>query len=64
MSVEVLHKGTVFTVPPEVVTLDAGGGALVVEAMPEDEAAFAGGASTNADGGKPPIVSASAAFSA
>ena len=59
-----------FTVPPVVVTLELAGGGLEA-----DEAATfasaevatatpAGAASTKADGGNPPIVSASAAFKA
>src|SRR5258708_28826750 len=64
-----VHSGTKFSVP-DPVTL-AGGGAkvfppaleLAVEAADAD-AALAGAASMHAEGGSPPMVSASAAFSA
>ena len=65
MSVPVLNRGMVFTVPPAVVTFEAGGGAFADEADPlAEETDAAGAARTNADGGNPPMVSASPAFSA
>ena len=68
MSLAVLHRGMRLTVPPEVVTPEADGGAVVLEVALtlalDDEALPAGAANTNADGGNPPIVSASTAFNA
>src|SRR5579863_3079485 len=69
MFVAVVKSGSVFTVPPVVVTFDeAGGGAE--GALPSPvvaagaEPAVGGAARTKAEGGRPPIVSASAAFMA
>lgn len=64
MSVAVLHSGMEFTVPPEVVTPEVVRGVPVLEAALEDEATLVRVAKTKADGGNPPIVSASAAFNA
>ena len=70
MSVAVSHKGTVFAVPPDVVTFEEGGGGRVfdVELAATMVAlvvpATGGAASTKADGGSPPMVCASAAFKA
>ena len=66
MLVAVVHNGREFTVPPVVVTFDVTNG----ESEAELEAAplatpvslLTGKAMTNADGGNPPTVSASAAF--
>lgn len=68
----VVHSGSVLTVPPVVVTLegvademeDAPGAALSPEAPVAPLPLFGGAASTNADAGSPPTVSASAAFNA
>src|SRR5450432_1040926 len=68
--VAVVQSGRAFTVPPLVVTVDAGGGALVtsfeVAAPPTLPAAppLGNAANTNALGGSPPIVAASPAFNA
>ncbi len=73
MLVAVVNIEIVFPVPPVVVTLGAiGGGAndggedeLAVDASVALAAPLAGGgANTKADGGSPPTVCASAAFSA
>src|SRR5215471_10508301 len=70
MLVEVVHRGTALTVPPEVVTVDCGTSSAVfaeLVELPFDDMApepFSGAASTKADGGSPPTVSASPAFSA
>src|SRR5208283_75398 len=63
ISVAVLQRGMRFTVPPEVVTSEETEGELVLEPAIEGEA-LEGAANTNAEGGSPPIVSASAAFKA
>src|SRR5450432_1735191 len=67
--VAVVQSGKAFTVPPLVVTVDAGGGApgtgFELATSPLVPAAALGGAaSTNADGGRPPMVAASPAFNA
>jgi hypothetical protein len=63
----VVNKGRAFTVPPVVVTSEEAGGAaeaaLGAIELPLDPVT-GGAANMNADGGKPPTVSASAAFNA
>ena len=73
MLVAVVNNGIAFTVPPVVVTFDVvGGGAEALAGAPfaapvavvAEAALFGATASTNAEGGSPPTVSASAAFMA
>ena len=72
MLVAVVNIGMMFAVPPVVVTSDEAAGefAFAFSAAPLAgvdsllTAAAAGAASTNADAGKPPTVSASPAFNA
>ena|SRR5215471_9097994 len=64
-----VHSGTKFVVP-DPVTVPAGGALVVEFVVPatgeerDSDMDELGVASTNADGGNPPIVSASAAFKA
>jgi hypothetical protein len=69
MLVAVVNRGRAFTVPPVVVTFDDAGGGVEVDCTIVEELFTAGGAlaglaSMKADGGSPPNVAASAAFSA
>jgi hypothetical protein len=70
MLVAVLNSGIVFTVPPVVVTFDDAAGApeagveLVAGLAPTLAPLFGGVASMKAEGGSPPMVSASTAFRA
>src|SRR5580698_421178 len=67
MSLVVSHRGTKLTVPLPVIAPEGGntfGDAVATTVDVDPATALAEDASTNADGGNPPIVSASAAFSA
>src|SRR5580698_1785639 len=73
MFVEVVNSGTAFTVPPVVVTSDEVAGDAEEDDADEGEAddavalfnpPLAGAASTKAEGGSPPMVSASPALNA
>ena len=68
MLVAVVNSGIVFTVPPVVVTsCDVSGvteAAALLVAIALAALALGGAASTNAEGGSPPIVWASTAFMA
>src|SRR5450631_3103071 len=68
MLVAVVKSGIAFTVPPVVVTFDDNGGGTdepgAVTELVDDAPPMTGAASTKAEGGSPPMVSASLALSA
>lgn len=68
MLVAVVNRGIAFTVPPVVVTFNDPASGVEAVAILLSAAIgaplFGGAASTSAEGGNPPIVSASAAFNA